>query len=137
MEETQSHTNLPWSGAPRNIQIPGQFECLALAICLGDNSSLMLAGNYRPPSASALGNLFDQLSKYTPSQLLIVGDANIDWLGPHSNKLKYIFNDFHLTQLITKPTRPNGRDAAKSTLLDMILTDHISIQQLPFFSFCK
>lgn len=108
-----------------STSVPKQYECLVLNLVLGNNARLTLGGVYRPPSAPpcTLCKLSDILSNYANSELLILGDFNLDWLSPVSDKLKDICTELNLTQLITKPTRPNFKNPVKSTLLDIILTN--------------
>jgi hypothetical protein len=41
------------------------------------------------------------------------------------DNLKDMCNDSNLTQLVTKPTRPNPKEPSKSTLIDLILSDTV------------
>lgn len=73
------------------------------------------------PSPCALDKVSDLLSKYAKSELLIMADLNLNWMTPVSDRLKDICTELNLTQLISKPTRPNPKDPVKSTLIDIIL----------------
>ena len=78
-----------------------------------------------PPSApkSAMEDLGKTLSKYAASELIILGDLNQDYLSDSSSALKQLCLELDLTQLIQHPTRPNVKNPAKSTLIDIILTN--------------
>lgn len=54
---------------------------------------------------------------------MILGDFNLDWLSPISDKLKDFCTELNLTQLINYPTRPNVKNPEKSSLLDIIITN--------------
>ena len=92
---------------------------------LGINSSFILAGLYRPPSApsSALAEIATLLSQYTASEMLVLGDFNLNWLSNASDYFKEICGNLTLTQLVMESTRPNLKDPTKSTLLDLILSN--------------
>ena len=106
------------------ISVPGQFELLALCITLG-GSSLTIAGVYRPPSAApeALINLYKYFSSWSKSDVVILGDFNLDWLSSATDDLQSMCLDLNLTQMITTPTRPNMKVPSHSSLLDLILTN--------------
>ncbi|KAL7865358.1 hypothetical protein SRHO_G00106050 [Serrasalmus rhombeus] len=101
------------------------YEFLALQVSLGKNNSFVLIGIYRPPSAphSAVEELADLLSKFSASELLVLGDFNLKWLSNASDHLKEICGNLNLTQLINEPTRPNLKEPTKSTLIDLILSN--------------
>lgn len=81
----------------------------------------MPVGMYRPPSAStcALSQLSDLLFNYAKYELLLLGDLNLDWLMPASDRLKDIYIELNLAQLITEPTQPNFEYPENSTILDI------------------
>lgn len=84
-----------------SLQIPKQFELLALKLEFSHSQSLTIIGCYRPPSASheALASLAS------------------------SDDLKAVCNSLNLTQLINSSTWPNTKSPFKSSLLDLILTN--------------
>ena len=63
----------------QSVFIPRQFEFLAVQIIVA-NAPLTIICCYRPPSAltQSLGNLTDLISKYTHTELLMMGDLNWD-----------------------------------------------------------
>ena len=63
------------------------------------------------------------LSKISVDELLVLGDLNLNWLSDASVHLKNHMCSLNLSQLITELTRPNPKDSAKSTLLDLIFTN--------------
>ena len=107
------------------ITIEKCFEFIALKVNLGPNNSLIIIGVYRPPSAKpeAIDKLGDLISPYFNNEMLILGDMNQDWKTNASDKLKEVCSNLNLTQLITEPTRPNFNNIAKSSLLDLILSN--------------
>ena len=56
----------------------------------------------------------------TDSELIVLGDFNLDCSTDASEALKELSYDLHFTQLISVPTRPNVKDISKSTLIDLI-----------------
>ena len=104
--------------------VPDQFECLILKVDLG-GTPLIVSAIYRPPNAPqcATAALSSLLADFAHYELIIMGDLNLDWLTSASDDLKDICNDLNLTQLITEPTRPNFKNPAKSSLIDIILTN--------------
>jgi hypothetical protein len=70
----------------------------------------------------AIGAISECLTPFLYSELVILGDINLHWLSPASNQFKSISIDFNLTQLISKPTRPNVKNPVNSLLIDLILT---------------
>ena len=108
-----------------SVTVPKEYECLVLSVNLGENSQVTVIGAYRPPSAPpcAIDNLVDIFSSFTASEMLIMGDFNLDWDKPISDSLKDMCTNLNLTQLITKPTRPNAQCSSRSSLIDIILTN--------------
>ena len=103
--------------------IPSSFEIIALKINIGSNDSITVLGVYRPPSADALAldKLAQLMAKFSTSEILVLGDINLNWRTQVSDKLKDICNSLNLTQLINEFTRPNKKDISRSTLIDLIL----------------
>ena len=104
------------------------FEYLAVRVHLGP-SSVVVVGVYRMPSATqnSVDLLFDLVSKYAKEELILTGDVNLNWLDDKSKYIKELCTNFEplaLHQLITESTRPNLKESAKSTLLDILLTNH-------------
>ena len=64
--------------------IPKQFDLLIISIMLSKNSTITVAGCYRPPSAPActLPTLSTLLAPYTKSEFVLLGDLNWDMLQP-------------------------------------------------------
>lgn len=104
--------------------IPKQFEFLALQIKIA-NAPLTIIGCYRPPSAmsEALANLTEVLSSYNGTEMVLLGDLNLDWLSDKSEALKSTCNSLNLVQLIDSPTRFNSSKSKGDTLLDVVLTN--------------
>lgn len=75
-----------------------------------------------PPSADSTAKLEDLISQYAHSELIIIGDFNLDWLFNASEHLKELCNNLNISHLITDPTRPNPKDHNRSTLIYFILT---------------
>lgn len=68
------------------------FELLAVSVCLGKNNTgkILVIGFYCSPSApvGAIDVLFDLISNYGNSELLILGYMNVNWLTNTSDHLK-------------------------------------------------
>lgn len=109
-----------------SITKPKCFEFIALQIQLGP-SPLVVIGIYRPPSADSesIDSLAKLISMYEDSEMLIMGDFNLNWLNNASDKLKECLSNLNLTQIITEPTRPNLKDSSKSTLIDLVFTNKV------------
>ena len=84
------------------------FQLLALKVCTGNNNSFVVAEIYRPPSAPshAIDDLVELLNPHINSEMLILGDFNLNWLTNVSDHLKEVCGNLLLKQLITEPTRP-------------------------------
>lgn len=67
-------------------------------------------GVYRPPSAisSATNNLADLLAQYCNSEMLVLGDFNLDCLTSDSNGLQEICVNLNPAQLIDEQTYFEG-----------------------------
>ena len=106
------------------VSKPKCFELLALKIHQGP-SSFNLVCVYRPPSAEseAIALLANLLARYSDTELLVVGDLNLNWLGKSSERLKEISASLNLTQFISEPTRPNPKDHSKGSLIDLLFSN--------------
>ncbi len=62
------------------------------------------------------------LHSWINTDLILMGDLNLDWLSQSADSFKDICNSLCLDQLINLPTRLNGKDTNKSALIDVILT---------------
>ena len=60
-----------------------------------------------------------EFAPLTDSEVIVLGDLNLDWLTNASKVLKSCHN-LHRTQLINEPTHPNLKDMSKSTSIDLI-----------------
>lgn len=109
-----------------SVSIPRQLEFLAVQIVLG-NSPLTIIGCYRPPSAikDSIRSLTDLLSRFSSSELILLGDLNWDWLSDSSENFKQICDSLNLCQLINSPTRINPSKPDRNSLLDVILTNAV------------
>ena len=100
--------------------------CLTVAIrthstCMSRTESIAVCCVYRPPTCGsdfwdALGQELDQVKPH--SQLFVMGDLNTDVLkptGPHFHRLQDVCDEFHLTNVVTVPTR------MEKTCLDLAL----------------
>ena len=106
-----------------------EFYC-TLGACVSTIAVQILVANapltviccYRPPSAltQSLGNLTDLISKYTHTELLLLGDLNWDWKSDKSTGFKQQCDSLNLTQIIPSSTRPDS-----DTLIDIILTNAV------------
>ncbi|XP_060943366.1 uncharacterized protein LOC133020696 [Limanda limanda] len=104
------------------VSIPKCFDFISLKIDLGHKNSIIVIGVYRPPCAPtmALKKMAELLIPLSDSELIVLGDFNLDWSTDASEALKELSSDLHFTQLISVPTRPNLKDFSKSTLIDLI-----------------
>lgn len=105
--------------------IPKKLDFLAINVKISNAFCITVVGCYRPPSAlnDALQSLTHLLSRLNYSEIVLAGDLNWDWLNPVSDNLKSFCDSVNLTQLINSPTRPNLKCPARSTLIDLILTN--------------
>lgn len=105
--------------------LSNNLNSLPWSLIFSHGQSLTIIGCYRPPSASqeALASLASYMTGFNSSELLLVGDLNLDWLTASSDNLKAVCDSLHLTQLINSSTRPNTKNPSKSSLLDLILTN--------------
>lgn len=72
-----------WSATALNaVTIPRSFEFIALKVNLSRNNSINVVGVYRPPSAvsGAINKLTDLLARHSDSEMLFLGDFNLNWL---------------------------------------------------------
>ncbi len=103
-----------------SVSVTKKYECLVLSVNLGKNSQITVIGAYIPPSAlsGAIVNLADIFSSFISSELLFMGDFNLDWEKTISDHFKDICTNLRLTQLITKPKCRNVTSSSKSSLID-------------------
>ena len=104
-----------------------EFELLVISIhcSVSPSPDFCIALFYRPPSSTylLLDNLFTTLCNIfisLPSNVLLIGDFNVDFLVPHSclySKLLSVVSSFNLTQIVSEPTRVTE---SSSTLIDLI-----------------
>ena len=76
-----------------SLSTPKCFEYLALKINIGSAANcerLLLIGLYRQPSAQAqaIKEVFNLISSHGMTDLLLMGDANLDWFTGASSTLK-------------------------------------------------
>lgn len=105
--------------------IPKQFDLLILNIKLTMNSTMTVAGCYRPPSAPSctLPTLSSLLAPYTKAEFVLMGDLNWDMLKPPAQVLNQ-WDSLNLSQIIATPTRHDPKNPDKATLIDVILTNN-------------
>lgn len=108
-----------------SVSLSKQFELLALKLDFAQDQSITVMGCHRPPSAcnEALSSLSDIIARFNMSELVLVGDLNLDWLTSASNSLKSVCDSFNLAQLIHSPTRPYAKQPTRSLLIDLIITN--------------
>ncbi len=108
-----------------SLSISKQFEFLALKLEFQQSQSLTVMGCYRPPSAcsEALISLNNCITGSNAGEIVLVGDLNLDWLSSASDGLKSVCDTLNFSQLIDSPTRPNIKFPARSSLIDLILTN--------------
>lgn len=98
-------------------------ECIVLDICVGGDSHIVVIGVYRFVPKLALEDFGKIMSTYVSSELVVLGDLNLDWLSESSISLKQLCLELNLSQLIQHPTRPNTKNHFKSTLIDIVITN--------------
>lgn len=103
---------------------PRLFEGIFVKLIFHVNKHLIIGSIYRPPPVhpeSAKCILSTITSFEHSSELIILGDFNINWLDRSSTDDKNLFKSINLTQVISEPTRENPRS---KTLIDWILVTH-------------
>lgn len=92
-------------------------------ITLSKNNSVNIVGVYRPPTAisSSVSDIAHLLSELNKSEVILLGDFNINWLSKDCDNLKERCDDLNLVQIVNDPTRPNLKDSSRSILIDLIL----------------
>ena len=65
---------------------------------------------------------------HASTELLIMGDLNLDRLSDSSSIIKEQCLELNLFRLIDKSTRPNIKNPLKFTLIDIVLTHHCPIK---------
>ena len=93
----------------KTVSSPHSFELIALKINLSVHNFINVVGLYRPPSAipNAMSDITHILSQLSKSEMLVLGDFNLNWLSLDSDGLKEMCTHLNLTQIINEPTRPN------------------------------
>ena len=93
---------------------------------VSQNVNFYVAGIYCPASATsgAINTVSELLAPFIASEMVILGDLNLDWLTPSSDCLKLVCFDLNLVQLISESTCLNVKNPAKSTPIDLILTNN-------------
>ena len=77
---------------------------------------------YTPRAAPpAINKIADLSAPFKDSELIVLGDFNLNWLSSASEYLKVVCGN-NLSQVITAPTMPNLKDPSKSSLVELILT---------------
>ena len=106
------------------IATPKEFELLALQIKISD-VPLTIVGCYRFPRAVAASvpNLTAILTDLISTEVVVIGDLNLNWLNEQSDSFKADCSDLGLVQLIDSPTRHNPKRPENDSLLDIILTN--------------
>lgn len=56
--------------------------------------------------------------------MTVMNDPNLNWMSTDSDCLKFIHADLGITQLISGPICLNFKAPIKSTLIDIIITNH-------------
>ena len=103
-----------------NIFDRHHIECIWIEVYLKGNKPMLIGMIYRNPSE--LADWFDRFELMIEdvldysSEVILLGDFNIDLLKPHST-WKRIIDTYNLTQLITSPTRVTSNT---ETLIDHI-----------------
>jgi len=103
---------------------PLHFECVFVKVIFHENKSLIIGSIYRPPSSPA--ETFDHLISTINSiscnnEIILLGDFNKNWSDKSSDKVKNLFSNLNLSQLIKEPTRITP---TSQSLLDWILVSH-------------
>lgn len=93
----------------KTVSSPHSFELIALKINLPSNNFINVVGLYRPPSATpkAISDITCILSQFSKSEMLVLGDFNLNWLSLDSDGPKEMCINLNLAQIINEPTRPN------------------------------
>lgn len=101
------------------------IETLWVEVAMPNSKSFLLCTVYRPPSAHTEWiDLFEEelsLAQATGSELILMGDFNIDLTSCTNNRWMNLIQLFDLSQLISTPTRITQ---SSSTLIDHIYTSN-------------
>lgn len=83
---------------------PEQFEGIFVKVILNENKQLIIGNIYRPPSFPKLESVKNIISTVSSidnlSELILMGDFNLNWLDPTTSSVRNLFNDLNLTQII-------------------------------------
>ena len=111
-----------------------EFLVISLSSCkfLFHSPDLNLAPFYRPPNSSItlLDTLFSTLCNLNTAvyvNICIIGDFNIDFSSPTPNYLSSKLMSFHLSQIVSEPTRIVSNS---STLIDLAFVSFSSMVNL-------
>ena len=105
------------------------IEMVWIKLSLKSSKPTYICSFYRPPDGSIpnfishLENCIEEIIDDPLSDILFLGDSNIDHLKctPNSTKLRMFSTKFNLSQLITQPTRVSNNT---STLIDHIYVNN-------------
>ena len=111
-----------------SLSQPKCYELLMLNVSLGKSTraeNLLVVGVYRKPTAisSVITDIFNLLVPYEKTEILMLGDLNLNFLTDVSDTLKDLCLDLNLTQLINVQTRPDVHNPERGSLIDLILTN--------------
>ena len=109
-----------------------QLECLWIEIFPEKAKSWLLCTIYRPPDTSLylpknfnelFNNMLEKASNESNSDIVLMGDINVNFLCRRNNDIKSILTLHGLKQLVTKATRVTENT---SSLIDIIATNNES-----------
>jgi len=104
---------------------PELFEGIFVKVTLHANKQLVIGNIYRPPTSPKLEsdrNILATVSSFgDSSEILLLGDFNLNWSDAGTLTERNMFNGSNLTQIIKEPTRISP--SCKS-LLGWILVTH-------------
>ena len=124
-----------------SCSLPKNYEYIVLDLLLGGGIHMTIIGIYQGPSAhlESLEEIAKLWSLHASTELLVMGDLNLDWLSDSSNKsfqhipiviytsnkLKEQCLELKMFQLIDKPIRP---------ILQISFKIHINVLPLAAFA---
>ena len=81
------------------VSIPKCFEFIALKVQLRP-TSVIVVGIYRPPSAipDSIDKIGTLLSQYSESEMIVLGDLNLNWLNLMAKIALHIYIQIHTTR---------------------------------------
>lgn len=107
----------------------GDIEIMHVNLKKGFECRINVIGVYRPPNGNLTSGLeklketLKEIKQNCKGESIILGDFNIDYRNSKdrgTTKLREIFEDFWLTQIIDSVTRKTAR---QETMIDLIFTD--------------